>query len=314
MPFIRLQIRRDIEVNWSSTNPTLANGEMGINLDTYQYKLGNGILPWNLLPYAGVAGPIGSIGLTSVSGTGSTGLTGGLGPTGNTGSTGAFPIGNLGPTGLFRMGNTGPTGSTGLQPTGPTGPTGFAGPTGNTGPTGQTFTGSTGSTGIGQTGPLGPSSSVTGPTGLSRTGPTGPDGLLGGTITYGYIQIGFDNNNLFTTPTNFTTNFPSSIGTWSYTNTAPTSSLILDFSGGYNNPYLPPNINGLVTWWDGVEFATQMISMGVYSGNNPVSTFQWIVSPPHWRFIFLIGSSSIGGNGNNPDSGYGLNLYLNILN
>lgn len=313
MPYIQLQIRRDTATNWTTSNPILASGEIGINLDTYQYKLGDGISSWNQLPYAGITGPTGVIGFTPGSGTGITGFTGALGPTGNTGSTGEYPIGKSGPTGLSRIGNTGPTGPTGLQPTGPTGSTGLSGPTGNTGSTGQSFTGPTGATGIGSIGPQGLSSSVTGPTGPSKTGVTGPTGPTGGTITYGYIQVAFDGSNLFTTPTNLTTNFPSSIGTWSYTNTFPTSSLILDFSASYSNPYLPPNINGLVTWWDGVEFATQMISMGVYSGNNPVTTFQWIASPAHWRMTFLIGSSSIGGGGNNPDSGYGLNLYLNVL-
>jgi len=98
---IKFQLRRSISSNWTSTNPILQAGEPGFETDTYKLKIGDGITPWNLLPYI------------SASGQGSTG------PQGNTGSTG--------PQGI-----TGPTGSTGPQGiTGPVSiPSGFSGSSG----------------------------------------------------------------------------------------------------------------------------------------------------------------------------------------
>ena len=44
-----IQIRRDTAANWTSANPTLAAGEMGLETDTGRYKIGNGTTPWNAL-------------------------------------------------------------------------------------------------------------------------------------------------------------------------------------------------------------------------------------------------------------------------
>lgn len=95
----QIQLRRGTASAWTTTNPVLAVGEMGLETDTGKFKVGNGSSTWTSLVY-------------------SSGLTGATGPTGATGLTG--------PTGL--------TGSTGA--TGPTGLTGSAGPTGATGATG----------------------------------------------------------------------------------------------------------------------------------------------------------------------------------
>lgn len=46
-----IQIRRDTAANWSSTNPTLANGEMGLETDTLKAKVGDGSTVWNSLSY-----------------------------------------------------------------------------------------------------------------------------------------------------------------------------------------------------------------------------------------------------------------------
>jgi len=51
MPSV-IQFRRDTAANWTSTNPTLANGEMGIESDTLKYKIGNGATAWTSLSYA----------------------------------------------------------------------------------------------------------------------------------------------------------------------------------------------------------------------------------------------------------------------
>jgi hypothetical protein len=48
----RMQQRRDTAANWTSTNPTLAAGEMGIETDTYKFKVGNGSTTWATLPYS----------------------------------------------------------------------------------------------------------------------------------------------------------------------------------------------------------------------------------------------------------------------
>jgi hypothetical protein len=62
---VRIQLRRDISTVWNSVNPILAEGEIGLELDTDQFKVGNGIDPWQLLPYGGIQGPPGS-GILSV--------------------------------------------------------------------------------------------------------------------------------------------------------------------------------------------------------------------------------------------------------
>ena len=304
MPFIQLQIRRDTAANWFTQNPILASGEIGINTDTYQYKIGNGTQPWNLLPYAGFQGITGPTGISVSNGTGSTGSTGSRGSTGDTGPTG---IGSTGPTGPTRTGITGFTGLTGTSITGPTGVTGGTGPTGMTGSTGLSYTGTTGPTGIGFTGPQGVVSSVTGPTGPSTTGLTGPAGIGGvGTVTRGYVV-----NTLTSAPALFgtinQTNFPSTIGIWTVTNS--TLTLQLDFSANIGTQYLPPNISGILSWSNGSVLNTQMISYGVYNQDNPVTTLQWQTSPPHWRLYITINSSSFP-SGDSKD----VVVYLNLFN
>jgi len=71
MAFIRLQLRRDTAANWTSANPTLAEGEIGIETDTEQFKIGNGADAWDDLIYAGIqgdTGPAGADGKTILSG------------------------------------------------------------------------------------------------------------------------------------------------------------------------------------------------------------------------------------------------------
>ena len=43
---VRIQLRRDTAAQWQSVNPTLLNGEIGIETDTLKFKIGNG-LRWN---------------------------------------------------------------------------------------------------------------------------------------------------------------------------------------------------------------------------------------------------------------------------
>lgn len=47
----RIQLRRDTAANWSATNPTLAQGEIGFDLTNNKIKIGTGSTVWNSLPY-----------------------------------------------------------------------------------------------------------------------------------------------------------------------------------------------------------------------------------------------------------------------
>jgi hypothetical protein len=49
----QIQIRRDISSNWTSANPILAQGEMGLETNTLKVKFGDGTTAWNSLAYFG---------------------------------------------------------------------------------------------------------------------------------------------------------------------------------------------------------------------------------------------------------------------
>jgi hypothetical protein len=63
MGYIQIQFRRDTSANWNSKNVLLASGELGIELDTQQFKIGDGRTRWANLPYGGLRGPQGPAGL-----------------------------------------------------------------------------------------------------------------------------------------------------------------------------------------------------------------------------------------------------------
>ena len=50
----QIQLRNDTSSVWTSVNPTLAQGEMGVELDTHLAKVGDGVTNWNSLPYTRV--------------------------------------------------------------------------------------------------------------------------------------------------------------------------------------------------------------------------------------------------------------------
>lgn len=52
----QIQLRRDTASNWTSFNPLLVEGELGIETDTKKYKLGDGVSLWADLGYAGPRG------------------------------------------------------------------------------------------------------------------------------------------------------------------------------------------------------------------------------------------------------------------
>lgn len=52
MSTVRIQVRRGTAADWTSVNPVLAAGEMGVESDTNLFKFGNGSATWTALSYA----------------------------------------------------------------------------------------------------------------------------------------------------------------------------------------------------------------------------------------------------------------------
>ena len=48
---VKIQIRRGTASEWTSANPILLAGEIGLETDTLKIKTGNGTASWNSLPY-----------------------------------------------------------------------------------------------------------------------------------------------------------------------------------------------------------------------------------------------------------------------
>ena len=57
----KIQLRRGTAAQWTATNPVLAQGEVGVELATGKWKVGDGATAWNSLAYAGLqlAGDLG---------------------------------------------------------------------------------------------------------------------------------------------------------------------------------------------------------------------------------------------------------------
>ena len=49
---VQIQLRRDTASNWTSADPTLAEGEFAIETDTDKYKIGDGSTAWTSLGYS----------------------------------------------------------------------------------------------------------------------------------------------------------------------------------------------------------------------------------------------------------------------
>jgi hypothetical protein len=56
---VQIQFRNDTAANWTSADPILAQGELGLESDTDQFKIGNGSDSWTELSYGGIAGGLG---------------------------------------------------------------------------------------------------------------------------------------------------------------------------------------------------------------------------------------------------------------
>ena len=64
---VQIQFRRGTASSWTSTNPVLAEGEMGIETDTDQFKIGDGLTAWASLSYGGLTGAAGTNGTNGTS-------------------------------------------------------------------------------------------------------------------------------------------------------------------------------------------------------------------------------------------------------
>lgn len=60
-PSVLIDFRRDTAANWTSSDPTLADGEPGYETDTGKVKIGDGTTAWNGLPYQGAAAGVNSL-------------------------------------------------------------------------------------------------------------------------------------------------------------------------------------------------------------------------------------------------------------
>ena len=69
----KIQLRHDTAANWTSVNPVLLEGEVGIETDTRKQKFGDGTTAWNSLPY--------DVGSTALQGITSSNVTNALGYT-----------------------------------------------------------------------------------------------------------------------------------------------------------------------------------------------------------------------------------------
>lgn len=56
-----IQLRRDTAANWTSANPTLAQGEIGIETDTLKLKIGDGVTAWSSLAYYQTSSATGTV-------------------------------------------------------------------------------------------------------------------------------------------------------------------------------------------------------------------------------------------------------------
>ena len=50
---VTILLRNDTAANWTTENPVLSKGEVGIEIDTNKFKIGDGVKTWTQLSYAG---------------------------------------------------------------------------------------------------------------------------------------------------------------------------------------------------------------------------------------------------------------------
>jgi len=62
---IQIQLRRDTAAAWTAANPTLAEGEIGLETDTTFYKIGTGSTAWTALAYGSITGTLANDSVTT---------------------------------------------------------------------------------------------------------------------------------------------------------------------------------------------------------------------------------------------------------
>ena len=87
-----IQFRHDDAAVWTAENPILAEGEVGAELDTGEFKIGNGVTAWNSLPYANRQGEKGDKGDQ-----GDRGIQGLKGDQGDEGAAATIAVGTVTP-------------------------------------------------------------------------------------------------------------------------------------------------------------------------------------------------------------------------
>jgi hypothetical protein len=91
---VQIQLRNDTAANWTAADPVLAVGEFGLETDTKQFKIGDGVSTWDELEYGGIVGATGPAGADGADGVdGIDGINGVDGADGATGPQG--PPGEL---------------------------------------------------------------------------------------------------------------------------------------------------------------------------------------------------------------------------
>lgn len=67
---VQIQMRRDTADNWDTADPTLAEGEWGLETDTNKYKIGTGSAAWTSLGYSSLpSGSVTTAGGVTITGT-----------------------------------------------------------------------------------------------------------------------------------------------------------------------------------------------------------------------------------------------------
>ena len=59
---MKIKLRRGNSGAWTSANPVLALGEVGLEMDTHRFKVGDGTSTWNSLAYWVTGGGGGDVG------------------------------------------------------------------------------------------------------------------------------------------------------------------------------------------------------------------------------------------------------------
>lgn len=102
MGYAHFQLRRGTKAAWLADNTLLAEGELVLELDTGQYKLGDGVTRYSDLPYGGTVGPKGGDGAaaTITVGTVTTGAPGSAAAVQNVGTASAAELNFTIPAGV----------------------------------------------------------------------------------------------------------------------------------------------------------------------------------------------------------------------